>query len=115
MYSVLQDDLDKMAELWDGHRIRKNKQEHVVYGRPLVMFELPQLYDTRDYIKPVNQDRVDVCEEESLSKGNCPCDQDIFNYALVAMEATGRGYPSTPEEAVYLYIALRRHLRRVLV
>ncbi|XP_022111601.1 uncharacterized protein LOC110990810 [Acanthaster planci] len=111
---LLQDDLDKMAEVWDGQRIRKNKQEHLAYGRPLTMFELPQLYNTMDYLKLVDRDRVNVCKEECLFNDNYPCDEDLFNYACLLMGAAGRRAPNTPEEAIHLYIDLRRHLRRAL-
>ena len=110
----MQDGLDDIVTLWDGHRIRKNKQDHVTHGRPLTMYQLPQVYGTRDYLLPVDQRRIQLCESEIVNKKKYPCDEDLFNYCCLVMESNRWTHPETPEEAAHLYINLRGHMRRTL-
>lgn len=104
-----------MVQIWDGHRIRKSKEEHVVNGRPLMMYELPELYNTNDYLLPVNQDKLELCETQCHSKNDFPCDQDLFNYCCQIAQAQEWNPPETPEEAINFYINLREHVRRVIL
>ncbi|XP_038045246.1 uncharacterized protein LOC119719823 [Patiria miniata] len=108
----IQGDLDAVAEVWDGHLIRKSKQEHVTHGRPLLMFQLPEVYGTRDHLKPVEQERIDLCREECNFKDRFPCDRELFEYCCQSLITNGWEDPRNPEAAMNLYINLREHVRR---
>ncbi|XP_071963513.1 uncharacterized protein [Antedon mediterranea] len=109
---LIQDDLDRTAELWDTHLIRRSKQDHVTNGCPLVMFQLPQVYHSRDHIKQVDQRRIDLCKESSKFKDQYPCDRDLFEYCLNAIIFNEWEIPTTPEGSMLFYINLRDCVRR---
>lgn len=111
---LLQDELDRISDMWDGHRIRRNKQDHVSHGRPLVMFEIPHIYGTRDYMCHVDHRRIDIVKLECSFKASSPCDPNLFEYCCQLMADNGYTVPEDPEEATHLYINLRRHVRRIL-
>ncbi|KAG5884322.1 hypothetical protein JTB14_027652 [Gonioctena quinquepunctata] len=53
--------------------------------RPFIMFELPELYGTRDYLFPISQDDIQLC------KGECkyieyPCDEDVYDLCKIMIE-----------------------------
>ncbi|KAG5879819.1 hypothetical protein JTB14_007671 [Gonioctena quinquepunctata] len=52
----------------------------VQFGRPFIMFELPELYGTRDYLFPISQDDIKICKEE-CKYIEYPCDEDVMIYA----------------------------------
>ncbi|CAB1433775.1 unnamed protein product [Pleuronectes platessa] len=47
---LIQDELDDTAQVWNAHTIRPSKNTNVPSGRPNVMYALPQLYGTRDFL-----------------------------------------------------------------
>ncbi|CAL8290549.1 unnamed protein product, partial [Arctogadus glacialis] len=47
------DELDDTAQVWNTHTIRPSKNLNVPRGRPNVMFALPELYGTRDFLSPI--------------------------------------------------------------
>lgn len=112
---ILQDDIDAVAEVWDGHLIMRSKQDHVTHGRPLVMFQLPEVYGTRGYLKHVEQDRIDLCKEECQFTDEFPCDQDLFEYCCQTMITNRWEAPGNPEAALNLYMNLRERIRRYIV
>ena len=64
---LLQDELDEVAKVWDGHLIRKSKQGHVTQGRPLLMFQLPEVYEARSHLKRVEQE-LTYAEGNAISR-----------------------------------------------
>ena len=54
LYSCFQqDELDDTVQVWKTHTIRPSKNLNVPSGRPNVMFALPELYGTRDFLSPI--------------------------------------------------------------
>ncbi|KAJ8976015.1 hypothetical protein NQ317_003830 [Molorchus minor] len=65
-WQVIKNDLNQVCFEWNTHRITGKKTSIAPMGRPLTMFELPQLYGTRDYLFAVSPSEITMCQEESL-------------------------------------------------
>ena len=76
-YHCLQDDLDEMVATWNRHMIRPTKNARIPSGRPNSLYQLPQLYNTIDYLSDVSQTKIQVCRDESIFSNTIMCDQDI--------------------------------------
>ena len=96
-----------MVTVWNSHRIRPSRNERVPAGRPVVMYSVPQLYQTRDYLQQVDRDAVDVCMAECtfISAQNC-CDDDVYLLCDLYMTQNGWILPVDHATAVTLYINL---------
>ncbi|KAJ4941197.1 hypothetical protein JOQ06_027484 [Pogonophryne albipinna] len=55
---LIQDGLDDTAQVWNAHSIRPLRNLHVPSGRPNVMYAVPGLYRTRDYLSPVEEEHL---------------------------------------------------------
>lgn len=105
--SLSQDELQQVQHLWNSHRIRQSRNAVAPNGRPLMMYHLPQLFGAIDYLKPVSQDAVDACREECLQRGPYSCDETVFTLSCLLMEENHLHPPTTPDEAIELYMFLR--------
>ena len=73
-----QDDIDGMVETWICHLIRPSRNEKSPSGRPNVMHRLPSMYSSQDYMCPVPENEVELCENECIFREAIPCDPDAF-------------------------------------
>ena len=86
-YFALQRELDEIASLWNCHRIRRGNNPTIPYGRPIVMYNAPRLYDTRDYSCPIDDNVINICVEECTFISDQLCsDKNIFDLASILME-----------------------------
>jgi hypothetical protein len=46
---LIQTHLDRIAQNWNTHAIRPQKNNELNYGKPDVMFYLPELFDSQDF------------------------------------------------------------------
>lgn len=81
------------------------------------MFECPQHYDTRNYMHPVDDVSIEVCQESELVKprNKYPCDEDFFDLCVSIMADNNLSVPDNSDEAVILYDELRPILRQTLM
>ena len=75
---MIQDELDATVETWDSHKIRPSRNDNVPHGRPNVMFMLPSLYGSDDYINRVSLNDLSVCRNISVYRSSVACDSDVF-------------------------------------
>ena len=99
-----------MARLWNSHHIRPTKNQNCPHGRPLVMYSLPYLYGTSGYLRCVDLDRMEACQEECLFR-NQVCDRDVEELCLIYMRENGWVIPQTLANALELYQHLRTKTR----
>jgi len=99
---VLQYELNTIAEEWNRHHIRKQKNSELPAGKPNVMYFLPEIFDTSDYGKPTIQD-VNTCLR-LYSK--MPEVHNPLFAELVELLFPGTGYPLNIEQAFELYCKL---------
>ena len=99
--------MHKVAQYWNTHRIRPSLNAETPADRPDVVYFVPQLNNTRDYLIEVAVDETDIAEElctEQVSVRGC---STHFNdLAIMIMEDEGLQMPHTANEAKDLYITL---------
>ena len=101
---VIQNELNRVAQNWNVHRIRPSSNAESPPGRPDVLYFVLESLDTRDYITPVNENEIEIAEEmcatEPLTKG---CSAHFRELAEMIMADEGLQTPVTANEAVHLY------------
>lgn len=109
-----QRELEEVAQLWNCHRIRPSRNAVSPSGRPLVMYNIPQLFGSTNHLKAVNPQQVELCRQECLPRGPLPCDQTVFDICCLIMSENHLHPPTTAEEAVELYLYLRASIHTML-
>ena len=101
---VIQNELNRVAQNWNVHRIRPSSNAESPPGRSDVLYFVPESLDTRHYITPVNGDEIEIADEmcatEPLTKG---CSAHFRELAEVVVADEGLQTPVTANEAVHLY------------
>lgn len=105
-----QDELDDTVQVWNTHTIRPSKNISVPSGRPNVMYALPQLYGTRDFFSPVEDEHLQLCKDQCVFRRPIPCDPDVYELCNILMVESHLTLPKDPHQAVNLY----RHLREAI-
>ena len=100
--------------MWNQHNIRRTKQAHAPSGRPNIMYDVPSLYGTRDYLHPIPEDEIRALEGECTFRSSTPVDPDVENMCFHMMREHNVGIPKTPSDATDLYTFLRQELLRQL-
>ncbi|KAL3973486.1 ADP-sugar pyrophosphatase / 8-oxo-dGDP phosphatase / ADP-D-ribose pyrophosphorylase [Sarotherodon galilaeus] len=101
------DELDDAAQVWNTHSIRPSKNINIPSGRPNVMYTLPELYGTRDFLCPTEEEHVYLCKNECVFQLTKPCDQVVYELCNILMSQSHLTPPTDPYQAVNLYMHLR--------
>ena len=102
--------MDEAVCTWDNHFIRRSRHE-TVPGRPNVLYMLPEMHGTRDFICEVRQQDAIQCKQTCRFRGATPCeDNDIYQLCLALMNENGLTLPRDAYSAVDLYLVLRREI-----
>nr|XP_033492050.1 uncharacterized protein LOC117263018 [Epinephelus lanceolatus] len=104
---LIQDELDDTAQVWNAHTIRPSKNINVPSGRPNVMYALPELYGTRDFLSPDENEHVQLCKNQCVFRQTIPCDPDLYELCNIFMAESHLTPPTDPYQAVNLYMHLR--------
>ncbi|XP_033646897.1 uncharacterized protein LOC117306426 [Asterias rubens] len=107
---LIQDELDRTADVWNTHIISPSKNENVPHGRPNVMYFVPELYNTKNYTQGITQDDLDECEEECIFRGSIPCDEDVFRLCSFIMAKRHLTLSHDAYSGLELYLVLREVL-----
>ncbi|KAJ8018956.1 hypothetical protein HOLleu_42757 [Holothuria leucospilota] len=110
----IQKELDSFVTQWNSHRIASSRMSNGPFGQPIVMYSLPHLNNTHDFLHDVPIDEVNVCIDECHFKSQIPCCSLIFNISHIIMSENNLGIPYDPEEATYLYQFLRAEIENLL-
>ncbi|KAJ8041259.1 hypothetical protein HOLleu_12025 [Holothuria leucospilota] len=73
--STIQQELDRIRDEWNAHHIRYPRNVEGPYGRPVIMYNIPEVYNTRDYIFHVDQQETQLCKNEGTLHNDYPCDR----------------------------------------
>ena len=104
---MFQDDLDKIVHLWNNHRIRRSRFSRGPSGRPTVLYNCPQQFQTRDYLCSVTEDEINACVDECARPDSSPCDETVFELCSSFVQEDSIEIPSGAEEATVLFQNLR--------
>ncbi len=99
-----------MATLWNTHNIQRQMCCEVEGGKPDVMFFLPAVYDSNDYLLHV--DMQDVADCKGIYAENCP-DYNNNMDELVRLLKLDYIPPSDEYEALELYVDVKNSLENV--
>ena len=101
-------------DVWDSHVIRPSTNDRVPHGRPNVMYMVPVLYDTEDYLCAVDSDELEVCKSECTFRKSFACDEDVFEVCSEIMRERNLQIPKDAHQGYKLYLELRRCLLQLL-
>lgn len=104
---ILQDDLDKVKDYWNSHRIRKSKHA-TVSGVPDMMYFLPEEFGAIDCLFPVSdklREMENKLQEMSGEDETDPVWEEYFQYV---MERNSLSHPTSIFEAGKLFEKLVR-------
>ena len=99
---VLQNDLDKVKDYWNSHRIRKSKHA-TVSGVPDMMYFLPEEFGKIDCLFPVSnklREMKDKLQELGAEDDIDPIWEEYFQYVI---ERNGLSHPTSVLEAGNLF------------
>ena len=114
---VLQEELDTVVRMWNTHRIRPSGNGRDLYhGKPFLMYHAPELYQARDYVHPVDYERLDIILEEDIClwKTDITCDSDLYELCVLTMEEHNLEPGHNAIEVTRLYRQLRPLIRAQL-
>lgn len=111
---LIQDELDDTVQVWNAHIVRPSKNLNVPSGKPNVMYALPELYGTQDYLSPVQVEDIQVCKNRCVSRQAVPCDADCYELCNILMTEFQLSIPSEPYDALNLYMFLRENISELL-
>ena len=100
---VLRRELHLVAELWNTHNIQSQKRHEVDGGKPDIMFFMPEVYNTRDYLRKVDIEDVRVCRR--LYTERCVDFQESIE-ELVLLLKPEYEQPADASEALSLFIEI---------
>ncbi|KAK0151963.1 hypothetical protein N1851_006662 [Merluccius polli] len=63
---IIERELQEVTHLWNCHRIRRIRNAVSPSRRPVVMYIIPQLFGTTDYLKTVLPQQIQICREECI-------------------------------------------------
>lgn len=104
---LIQNELDEVATTWNAYLIRPIRGHSMPSGRRIVMYSLPELYSSTDYLIPTTDERLQICNDECTFRGRLLCNADFFEWCLLYMEENAWRAPEDITSAVELYTNLR--------
>ncbi|KAA0706217.1 hypothetical protein E1301_Tti016289 [Triplophysa tibetana] len=114
--ALIQDELDTVVNMWNNHRIRRSNGRDIQHGKPFLMYNLPELYQSKDYMNPLDAERLNVIIHENIClwKSDIPCDRDLYDLCVLVMGENNLQPSATATEALRLYINIRPLVRELL-
>lgn len=104
---IIREELKRVARLWNNHRIRPSKTCKSPAGRPDLLYALPEITDTEDFITKVEETDINVCEQllcdNSISQD---CIPEFSELANIIMTEYSLRMPTCPDGAKILYLVL---------
>ena len=97
---LLRFELDRVALHWNQHRMQKSRRLYEgPHGKPDVMFFVPAMYDTNDFITDTVQQEVEI-----LSRLHTDSVTDVSPEFQELMDKFGFRKPYTIDDALELYV-----------
>ena len=105
---VIQDELQRVARLWNSHRIRPSTNQESPPGKPDMLYYLSTTTDDAEECKhALDASELDIAEELCCSNISHPESYMQFKHlATVIMNEQGLSLPQSPEMAEDLYVRL---------
>ncbi|XP_057690895.1 uncharacterized protein LOC130920720 [Corythoichthys intestinalis] len=105
--NTIQEELNEVVSAWNNHRIRSTNNPRAPAGRPSIMYAVPNLYGAQNFLRPVDLNKVQLCQEDCCFK-DYPCDEDVFHLCLEFMTEHNLAMPDDVYGITDLYLRLRQ-------
>lgn len=102
---VSEEEFDEVLRTWNNHRVHRVHNSRSPHGCPSIMYAVPHLYGSRDYLNTVPIDKVSFCLEECAFK-DFPCNEDMLNICVDLMSEYNLSLSNDVYKTVELYIHL---------
>ena len=79
-------------------------------NRPIMLYNLPELYNKEHCLCYVDEREIDDCAEETTPKLDIPCDETVRDLCMLLLEEDGYGIPEDAGDARNLYMHLRNSI-----
>ena len=80
---LLRDELNSVMKLWNTHRIRPSTNQESPPGRPDVLYSVPELTNTQDYLVQVSPDDITASEYFVSHQNGQDCDENFRELAMI--------------------------------
>ena len=112
--NILRDELHRAARLWNVHKIRPSTNVESPSGRPNVLFFLPEVSESRNYITDVDLDELELADERCCKRiPQSGCCEEFVQLAGIIMEEKDLEFPRTAEEAATLYVTTLEEIENI--
>ena len=112
--SVIEEELQRAARLWNLHRIRPSTNNTSPHGRPDMLYFLPEMSNTRDYKHEIDMDDIDIAREMCCyDQPQTTCSPEFNALATFIMAEEGFNMPTSGNEARDLYLALINEIENI--
>lgn len=105
--------MNEVKLLWNHHRIRKTRNSLSPGGKPVVMYQTPEVYRAQDYKIIIPNEKIEACRSECKYLRN-PCDDVVYELCNLIMEEENIPQPDDPYRALDLYRYLRNEINKIL-
>lgn len=103
--NLLRQELLSTMQLWNTHHIRKSRNLDSPHGKPETMYNFPEVYGCRDYLRRVNEE--DVLSLTEALTGHVPdCEEPALELFTIMMEEHNRHMPTSVSEGDDLFVFL---------
>jgi len=111
---LIREELHRFARLWNNHRIRPSISSESS-GRPDILYFLPEVSATQNFLVNVDKDDVSLCEQHLCDRNcsNLNCTQEFSKLAYIIMDEENLAMPKSPQEARNLYLSLIDHINNI--
>ena len=103
---LMQEELHRVVLEWNVHRIRPSANLESPFGKPDILYFLPEMKGAQDYSTLIDIDQIEIadhmCATRPQAKG-CPASKDL---AEMIMEDEQLDTPTTIDKACQLYFVL---------
>ncbi|KAK5647929.1 hypothetical protein RI129_002821 [Pyrocoelia pectoralis] len=111
---IIQEELDTVVIEWNTHKISGSKNSVCPRGRPFIMYHMPQLFGTKNYLCQLPRQPVDMFDEHCTFFNNIPCDEDVYQLAAIVMDEERLTIAKEPSSAIHLYLNLRSKMLNMI-
>lgn len=113
-YLIFQNEMDSTVDVWNNHLIRPSRTATSPYGRPNIMYTVPELCHTHDYLCPQSDNDIEICNGLVVRRRNIPCDEDVYDWCNDFMKERNLHLAVEANDAVNLYLTLRQSIKQFI-
>ena len=112
---LLKEELQRVAQQWNMHRIRRSTNANSPSGRPDTIFFIPEAFDSTSYLQDVSLLDLEVAKDMCCEIPNDPFHENFTELAEIIMSENNLEMPGYDiEKAEHLYIDLLGYIENLM-